>query len=134
MDYYNKDIKQVFKDLSSSIEGLSKEEVFKRRKENGLNEITEKNKITPFKRFIAQFNNVMIILLLVVGILSLIYSYVTKTDYTDAIVILFSVIVNACMGYIQEKKAEDSLEALKSYVTSTVEVIREVKSFEIDSK
>ena len=37
MDYYNKDIKQVFKDLSSSIEGLSKEEVFKRRKENGLN-------------------------------------------------------------------------------------------------
>ena len=134
MDYYNKDIKQVFKDLSSSIEGLSKEEVFKRRKENGLNEITEKNKITPFKRFIAQFNNVMIILLLVVGILSLIYSYVTKTDYTDAIVILFSVIVNACMGYIQEKKAEDSLEALKSYVTSTVEVIREGKSFEIDSK
>ena len=68
MDYYNKDIKQVFKDLSSSIEGLSKEEVFKRRKENGLNEITEKNKITPFKRFIAHFNNVMIILLLVVEI------------------------------------------------------------------
>lgn len=134
MDYYNKDIKQVFKDLSSSIEGLSKAEVLKRRKENGLNEITEKNKITPFKRFIAQFNNVMIILLLVVGVLSFIYSYVTKTDYTDAIVILFSVIVNACMGYIQEKKAEDSLEALKSYVTSTVEVIREGKSFEIDSK
>lgn len=134
MDYYNKNIDETFKNLSSSIEGLSKEEVLKRRKEYGLNEITEKNKITPFKRFISQFNNVMIILLLIVGLLSLIYSYVTKTDYTDAIVILFSVIVNAMMGYIQEKKAEDSLENLKSYVTSTVEVIREGKSYEVDSK
>ena len=134
MDYYNKDIDETFKNLSSSIEGLSKEEVLKRRKEYGLNEITEKNKITPFKRFISQFNNVMIILLLIVGLLSLIYSYFTKTDYTDAIVILFSVIVNAMMGYIQEKKAEDSLENLKSYVTSTVEVIREGRSYEVDSK
>ncbi|MGN0993103.1 MAG: cation-translocating P-type ATPase [Bacilli bacterium] len=134
MDYYNKNIDETFKNLSSSIEGLSKEEVLKRRKEYGFNEITEKNKVTPFKRFISQFNNVMIILLLIVGLLSLIYSYVTKTDYTDAIVILFSVIVNAIMGYIQEKKAEDSLENLKSYVTSTVEVIREGKSYEVDSK
>ncbi|MGM9879265.1 MAG: cation-translocating P-type ATPase [Bacilli bacterium] len=134
MDYYNKDIDETLKNLSSKIEGLTKEEVLKRRKANGLNEITEKNKITPLKRFISQFNNVMIILLLVVGVLSLIYSSVTKTDYTDAIVILFSVIVNAIMGYIQEKKAEDSLESLKSYVTSTVEVIREGKSYEVDSK
>lgn len=134
MDYYNKDINQIFKELSSKIEGLSKEEVLKRQKENGFNEITEKSKITPFKRFISQFNNVMIILLLVVGILSFIYSYVTKTDYTDAIVILFSVIVNAIMGYVQEKKAENSLENLKSYVTSTVEVIRKGQSFEVDSK
>ena len=135
LNYYNKDIDKVIKELSSNIDkGLTKEEVLKRRKQSGINEITDTNKITPLKRFLMQFNNAMIILLLIVGILSLIYSYVTKTDYTDAFVILFSVIVNAIMGYIQEKKAEDSLETLKSYVTSKVKVIREGKNFEVDSK
>ena len=76
----------------------------------------------------------MIILLLIVGILSFIYSTVTGSDYADSIVILFSVIVNAIMGYIQEQKAENSLESLKSYVTSTVEVLRDNKSHEVDSK
>ena len=135
LNYYNKDIDKVIKELSSNIDkGLTKEEVLKRRKQSGINEITDTNKITPLKRFLMQFNNAMIILLLIVGILSLIYSYVTKTDYTDAFVILFSVIVNAIMGYIQEKKAEDSLETLKSYITSKVKVIREGKNFEVDSK
>lgn len=134
MNFYNEEINKVLEKVNSNLKGLNTNESKKRLNENGFNEITEKNKITPFKRFISQFNNVMIILLLIVGVLSFIYAFVTKTDYTDAFVILFSVIVNAIMGYIQEKKAEDSLETLKSYVTSTVNVIRDGENYEIDSK
>lgn len=131
---HQKEIKTLLKELNTSQKGLSNEEAQKRLRTNGLNEITEKKKITPLKRFIKQFNNIMIILLLIVGILSFIYSTVTGSDYADSIVILFSVIVNAIMGYIQEQKAENSLESLKSYVTSTVEVLRDNKSHEVDSK
>ena len=134
MNYFSNDIDKVLKELNTNIEGLSREKVLKIRKENGFNQITEVKKVTPLKRFIMQFDNAMIILLLIVGILSFIYSYVTKTDYTDAIVILFSVIVNAIMGYIQEKKAENSLETLKNYVTSKTKVIREGKEYLLDSK
>ena len=131
---YNKTIEELLKEYKTSEEGLSNEEVLEKRKEYGTNEITEKKKKSPIRRFLDQFNNVMIILLLIVGILSFIYSTLTGTDYADAIVILFSVIVNAIMGYFQEKKAENSLESLKNYVTSTVEVIRENQNIEIDSK
>lgn len=131
---YQKEIKDLLKELNTSQKGLSQAEAQKRLRTNGFNEITEKKKITPLKRFIKQFNNIMIILLLIVGILSFIYSTVTGSDYADSIVILFSVIVNAIMGYIQEQKAENSLESLKSYVTSTVEVLRDNKSHEVDSK
>ena len=134
MNYFSNDIDKVLKELNTNIEGLSRKKVLKIRKENGFNQITEVKKITPLKRFIMQFDNAMIILLLIVGILSFIYSYVTKTDYTDAIVILFSVIVNAIMGYIQEKKAENSLETLKNYVTSKTKVIRKGKEYLLDSK
>ena len=134
MNYYNKDIKEVIEILSSKEKGLGHDEVLKRRKVYNLNEITDVNRITPLKRFLMQFNNAMVILLLIVGVLSFIYSYVTKTDYTDAIVILFSVVVNVIMGYFQEKKAEDSLEKLKSYVTSKVTVTREGRDLQIDSK
>lgn len=134
MNYYNKDVDTVIKELKSNKKiGLSSVEATRRGKE-GLNEIDDHNKISPLKRFLSQFNNVMVILLLVVGVLSLIYSHATHTDYTDAFVILFSVIVNTIMGYIQEKKAEDSLEALKSYVPSVVEVIRDGVNVEIESK
>lgn len=134
MNYYNKDIDVVIDDLSSSMNGISNSEVLKRRRVYGFNVITDVNKISPLKRFLMQFNNAMVILLLVVGILSFIYSYVTGTDYTDAIVILFSVVVNVIMGYVQEKKAENSLEKLKSYVTSKVFVIRDGKEIQVDSK
>lgn len=134
MNYYNKDIKEVIEVLSSKEKGLDHDEVLKRRKVYNLNEITDVNRITPLKRFLMQFNNAMVILLLIVGVLSFIYSYVTKNDYTDAIVILFSVVVNVIMGYFQEKKAEDSLEKLKSYVTSKVTVTREGRDLQIDSK
>lgn len=96
--------------------------------------LTEKKKKSPIKRFLEQFNNAMIILLLIVGVLSFIYSTITHSDYTDAIVILFSVIVNAIMGYVQEMKAENSLESLKKHVTTNIEVIRNNDSIEIDSK
>ncbi len=131
--HYKKSVKEIYSELNTSIDGLTKEEVNKRLKIN-TNEITDKGKVSNLKRFLKQFNNAMIILLLIVGILALVYSFVTKTDYMDAIVILFSVLVNSIMGYVQEKKAENSLDALKTYITTKVDVIRSGKGVEILSK
>ena len=131
---YKKKIDELFNELGSCEKGLSREDVLEKRKVFGFNTLSEKKKKSVIRRFLDQFNNVMIILLLIVGVLSFIYSTITGSDYADSIVILFSVIVNAIMGYYQEKKAENSLESLKSYVTSTVEVIREGENFEVDSK
>ena len=69
MNYYNKDIKEVIEVLSSKEKGLGHDEVLKRRKVYNLNEITDVNRITPLKRFLMQFNNAMVILLLIVGLL-----------------------------------------------------------------
>lgn len=76
----------------------------------------------------------MIILLLIVGILSLIYSIINKSDFLEPIVILGTSIINCIMGYLQESKAEDAIGKLKEYSANYVTVKRNGKYQEIDSK
>ncbi|MBW3021118.1 hypothetical protein KY334_07525, partial [Candidatus Woesearchaeota archaeon] len=63
MDYYNKTADECLKDLRTSIEGLSDEEAENRIKLYGLNEIEQKNKISPFKIFLEQFMSPLVIIL-----------------------------------------------------------------------
>ena len=110
MKYYNQDVKVVLNDLHSHENGLSDEEVKRRLKEYGPNILEEGKKKTKFSIFLKQFQNLMIILLLVVGVLSLIYAILGDGDYLDPIVILGCTFVNILMGYFQESKAEDAIE------------------------
>ena len=76
----------------------------------------------------------MVILLLVVGLLSLIYSIVTGEDFLEPLVILGTTLVNCIMGYLQESKAEDATEKLKKYTANYVTVKRNNVSRELNSK
>lgn len=134
MKYYNEDIEEVYQNLNTSENGLTNEEVKIRINQYGLNILEEGKKKTKLNIFLKQFQNLMIILLLVVGILSLIYALVGDGDYLDPIVILGCTFVNILMGYFQESKAEDAIEKLRQYTKTKVTVKRDGHQLEVDSR
>ena len=134
IDAYKKDIEEIYKELDSSKKGLSSNKVRSLIKTNGKNELIEKDKKTKLDIFVDQFKNGMIILLLIVGILSLIYALVNKSDFLEPVVILGTTLVNCFMGFLQESKAEDAVGKLKKYSANYVTVKRNGKFKDIDSK
>ncbi len=131
---YKKTIEEIYDELGVSKNGLDSKIVNKLRKQNGKNELVEKNKKTKLQIFLDQFKNIMIILLLVVGILSLIYSIMTKSDFLEPIVILGTSLLNCVMGFLQESKAEDAIGKLKKYSSNYVTVKRNGKFKDVNSK
>ena len=115
--------------------GLAKEEVENRQKKYGKNKLKEKQKETILMRFIKQFNDFMIIILIIASIISAGVSYMQgENDYIDSIIIIAIVILNAIMGVIQETKAEKSIEALQKMTPRKTKVIREGKTKEINAE
>ncbi|MCI9434541.1 MAG: cation-translocating P-type ATPase [Bacilli bacterium] len=133
-DAYKKTIVEIYKELNINNNGLSLQRVKELQKLNGKNELIQKNKKTKLQIFISQFKNIMIILLLVVGILSLIYSIISGDDFLEPIIILGTSILNCFMGFLQESKSEDAIGKLKKYSANYVTVKRAGKYKEIDSK
>ena len=84
-DAYKKNIEEIYKELETSNKGLSISRVKSLQKRYGKNVLVEKDKKTKLQIFLDQFKNIMIILLLVVGILSLIYAIINKEDFHLAI-------------------------------------------------
>ncbi len=131
---YQKTTEEIYKELETSEKGLTNEEAKKRLRTYGQNILAEKPKKTKLQIFLSQFKNMMVILLLVVGLLSLIYSIVTGEDFLEPLVILGTTLVNCIMGYLQESKAEDATEKLKKYTANYVTVKRNNVSRELNSK
>ena len=134
MKYSNQNINEVYQELNTCEAGLSKREARKRLEEYGKNILEEGKKKTKLSIFLKQFQNLMILLLLVVGVLSLIYALFGDGDYLDPIVILGCTFVNILMGYFQESKAEDAIEKLRQYTTTKVTVKRDNHLLEVDSR
>ena len=134
MKIYQKTIKEIYRELNTSENGLTNDSIKKRIKKYGQNILIDKNKRTKLQIFLSQFKNMMIILLIIVGILSLIYSLITGEDFLEPLVILGTTIINCIMGYFQESKAEDATEKLKKYSANYITVKRDKISREIDSK
>ncbi len=124
MFVYNKDIETLYKELNSEENGLSDEEAKKNLEKYGMNILDEGKKESWFLKFISQFNDLMIIILIIVAIFLVIYGYFYSHEYTDAIVIFAVVLINAVMGFVQEQKAEVTLNDLKKYSVSTCKVKR----------
>lgn len=131
---YSKNEEEIFKSLNSNINGLDSKEAKKRLSNYGQNIILSKKKKPWILRFLKQFNDTMIIILLVVALLLYFYGYFYSHEYTDTIVILFVVFINAIVGFIQEEKATLILRDLKKYETSTCKVKRNDKIIVINTK
>ena len=115
--------------------GLSIKEVEIRKQKYGNNQLAEREKESFFVSFIKQFNDFMIIILIIASVISLILAKVNGTnDYVDSIIIIGIVIFNAVLGLIQESKAEKSIEALQKMSSPTAKVKRDGKIFEIPTE
>ncbi len=119
--------KEVEKKLGTNMKlGLSEKQVEDRRKKYGLNQLKEQKKQSILIRFLKQFNDFMIIILLIASVISAIVSKMEgSNDYFDSIIIIAIVVFNAIMGLVQEAKAEKSLEALKKMSAPTCKVKRQ---------
>ena len=126
----------VLKSLGTNeITGLTNEEVLKRQEKYGKNKLKEKKKESLFVKFIKQFNDFMIIILIIASIVSAVISKIQgENDYIDSIIIIGIVIFNALMGVIQEAKAEKSIEALKQMTPQMAKVIRNGKTISVHAE
>ena len=126
---------EVERKLRTSIsKGLSKEEAESRKNKHGPNKLEEKKKENLFMRFLKQFQDFMIIILIIAAVVSAVISFVQgENDYVDSIIIISIVVLNAIMGLIQEAKAEKSLEALKDMSSPVAKVRRNGKIASIKS-
>lgn len=114
--------------------GLSVQEAEKRRAQFGANELDPPKKKSLLLRFLAQFSDFMIIVLLIAAGISFATSYIQhNNDYIDSIIILVIVVLNAVIGLIQESRAEKAIEALQKLSSPKARVIRSGKELEIDA-
>ena len=123
--WYDISVEDTVKILNTDLQnGLTSEEVTKRIEENGYNELIQKKKKTFLEKFLAQFKDFMIIVLIFAALVSGIVGVLEHEGINDSIIILLIVIVNAIIGVMQENKAEKSLEALKKLSSHTAKVLR----------
>ena len=112
--------KEVVELLDSNIErGLDLFEVKHRQERFGLNALTPKKGKSPLMRFLMQFNNPLVIILVVASVVTAVLK-----DLTDALVIFGVVLINAVIGYIQESRAEQAIAALAKTMTTEAAVVR----------
>ena len=116
------------------IKGLSSEQVEEKRSVYGTNEIVSKNKKSIAKMILEQFQDFMIIILIIAAVISGIVGQSNGEGFTDSIIILVIVILNAVIGVIQELKAQKSLESLKNLSAPHSKVIRDGKLQDLESK
>lgn len=130
MIWHKLTIQEVMESVHSNAErGLEEEEAQKRLKKDGYNEMQEAERASAFILFISQFKDFMVLVLLVATLVSALLG-----EYIDAIAIIAIVLLNGVLGFIQERKAEKSLDALKELSAPFVSVYRNGEWTKIPSK
>lgn len=117
---------EVFTELDSSPKGLSTQQAKERLEKYGENVLEEGQKRTLFQKFLDQFKDLMIIILIAASILSIVVSVIEgHPEFHDALIIMIVVFLNAIIGVIQESKAEEAVSALKKMSSPIARVIRD---------
>ncbi len=134
--WYTLSTKEVEKQMQTNIEfGLNEKQVEDKQNKFGLNKLEQKKKESIVIKFIKQFNDFMIIILIIASIISAVVARLEgSNDYFDSIIIIAIVVFNAIMGLVQEAKAEKSLEALKKMTAPTCRIKRNGKISTIKSE
>ncbi len=126
MQYHHLPTDEVIKQVNSRQDGLSDAEAADRLAQNGKNALVSAKKKPAIVKFLSQFTDPMIIVLLVAAVISAVLAIV-RSEYTELIdsgIILLIVIINAIIGFVQESKAENALEALKNKNKPYAKVLR----------
>ena len=130
MSWYKKSTSEITRELNLNLEtGLATAEVEKRRAEYGANSLTEKKQKSIVTMFFSQFKDFMVLILLVAAVISGVLG-----EWSDTVIILIVVLLNAVIGVVQESKAEKSLDALKSLSSPSAKVLRNGQKIEIKSE
>ena len=134
-NWFNKTSQEVEKELGTDCQkGLNTNQVQEKVKKYGLNELQEKKKDSLLKKFLEQFKDFSIIVLIIAAIVSGVVGVAQGEGFTDTIIILIVVLLNAVIGVAQESKAEKSLEALKKLSAHAAKVIRDGKETAIPAR
>ncbi|HNR14106.1 MAG TPA: cation-translocating P-type ATPase [Thermodesulfobacteriota bacterium] len=119
MQWHQENVEAAFEKLKTSPQGISDREAGQRLKEHGLNELKEKKKKNPFMMFLDQFNDFMILVLIVAAVVA---GFIGEPSDTIAIAVI--VLLNAVLGFVQEYRAEKAMAALKKLAGPSATVIR----------
>jgi Ca2+-transporting ATPase len=128
MEWWIPDIKEVIQQLQTSEQGLSDEAARQKLEKDGKNELQQKKRKPAWKIFIGQFKDFMILVLLAAAVVSGLAG-----DLTDTIIIFVIIILNAIVGFVQENKAEEAMEALRNISAPQAHVIRNNKPVTISA-
>lgn len=124
---------QVLSDLQSGPEGLSAAQAESRLAEYGPNRLREAPKATLLQRFLQQLRDPMLLILMAAAAVSAVTNYLSHEPFTEVLIILAVVLLNAVLGVIQESKAEAAIEALQTMTAATSKVLRDGAVAELES-
>ena len=134
MKHYCQDVDHVLTQTQSCREGLTSAEAQRRLETNGKNKLAESKKDSILVQFLKQLADPMIIILLAAAAISGVLAVVESEPFTDVIIILAVVLINAILGVYQENKAEKAIEALQEMSAATSKVLRDGKIVSIRSE
>ncbi len=129
VNWYSQPVSSVFKELQCDSSGLSSIEAKSRLEKYGPNQIPSYKGESPVKRFLLQFNNILIYVLLVAALISALL-----TQWVDTGVIFGVILLNAIIGFVQEGKAEKALESIRSMISPKSNVIRDGHQISINAQ
>ncbi len=132
-DWHATEVEDVLEALETSREGITDEEAARRLEVYGANELKEEKKVKWYHILFEQFTSILVIILIISAAVSAYLAIQEGEPMTDAYVILFIVVMNAVLGFVQEYRAEKAVEALKAMVSPQVLVLREGREESIDS-
>ena len=130
---YNQSPRQVLEDLHAAETGLSGREAETRLRQYGPNRLREAPKATLLQRFLQQLRDPMLLILMAAAAVSAVTNYLSHEPFTEVLIILAVVLLNAVLGVIQESKAEAAIEALQTMTAATSKVLRDGAVAELES-
>jgi Ca2+-transporting ATPase len=135
MDWHSLGVEGVFSQLRSSQDGLSESEAAVRQGYYGLNEIKVQRAVSPLRIFLSQFRSFLVIILIAAALVSIAIGLLPgqESHYVEAGLILVIVFANAVFGFLQEFKAEHSLQALQRLSPEKAIVLRNGQKFSVDA-
>ena len=131
---YTQTKEQVLEGLRTDRQGLSAQEAEKRLREHGENRLKEAEKLTLFQRFVQQLKDPMLLILMAAAAVSAVTNILSHESFTEVIIILLVVLLNAVLGVVQESKAEAAIEALQTMTAATCKVLRDGQQVTMESR